>query len=122
MTQIDVNSLLAQMRTLSAQLEPGAAAAPVVGDSKPTESFGNLLKQSIAEVAQTQNQAQQMSAAFDRGDPGTDLPQIMAECPTRILMVSAHADDRQIDLSFRAMTEVRNKLVSAYQDIMNMPL
>jgi flagellar hook-basal body complex protein FliE len=109
MTQIDVNSLLAQMRTLSAQLEPGAAAAPAVGDSNAPDSFGNLLKQSIADVAQSQNQAQQMSAAFDRGDPGTDLPQVMLAV-------------QKADLSFRAMTEVRNKLVDAYRDIMNMPL
>jgi flagellar hook-basal body complex protein FliE len=29
---------------------------------------------------------------------------------------------QKADLSFRAMTEVRNKLVDAYRDIMNMPL
>ena len=109
MTQIDVNSLLAQMRTLSAQLEPGAAVAPAIGDAKASDSFGKLLKQSIEDVAQSQNQARQMSAAFDRGDPGTDLPQVMLAV-------------QKADLSFRAMTEVRNKLVDAYRDIMNMPL
>lgn len=109
MTQIDVNSLLAQMRTLSAQLEPGAAAAPAVADAKAPDSFGNLLKQSIADVAQSQNEAQQMSAAFERGDPGADLPHVMLAV-------------QKADLSFRAMTEVRNKLVDAYRDIMNMPL
>ncbi|MGH8214089.1 MAG: flagellar hook-basal body complex protein FliE [Rhodanobacteraceae bacterium] len=109
MTQIDVNSLLAQMRTLSAQLEPGAAAAPAIGDAKAPGSFGNLLKQSIADVAQSQNHAQQMSASFERGDPGTDLPQVMLAV-------------QKADLSFRAMTEVRNKLVDAYNNIMNMPL
>lgn len=111
MTQIDVNSLLAQMRTLSAQLEPGAAtaSAPAIGDSKAPDSFGNLLKQSIADVAQTQNQAQQMSASFERGDPDTDLPHVMLAV-------------QKADLSFRAMTEVRNKLVDAYNNIMNMPL
>ncbi|MEQ8205308.1 MAG: flagellar hook-basal body complex protein FliE, partial [Woeseia sp.] len=29
---------------------------------------------------------------------------------------------QKADLSFRAMTEVRNKLVNAYQEIMNMPV
>lgn len=109
MTQIDINSLLAQMRNLSAQLEPGAAAAPVVGGTKPQDSFGSLLKQSIAEVAKSQNQAQQLSASFERGDPGTDLPQVMLAV-------------QKADLSFRAMAEVRNKLVDAYQNIMNMPM
>lgn len=109
MTQIDINSLLTQMRTLSAQLEPGAAATPAIGDAKAPDSFGKLLKQSIEDVAQSQNQARQMSAAFDRGDPGTDLPQVMLAV-------------QKADLSFRAMTEVRNKLVDAYSNIMNMPL
>ncbi|HET7266955.1 MAG TPA: flagellar hook-basal body complex protein FliE [Rhodanobacteraceae bacterium] len=109
MTQIDINSLLTQMRSLSAQLEPNAAAAPVAGDTKPQDSFGNLLKQSIADVSQTQNHAQQMTTAFERGDPGADLPHVMLAV-------------QKADLSFRAMTEVRNKLVDAYQNIMNMPL
>jgi flagellar hook-basal body complex protein FliE len=109
MTQIDVNSLLAQMRSLSAQLEPNAATTPAASESKTTDSFGNLLKQSIADVAQSQNHAQQMSAAFDRGDPNADLPHVMLAV-------------QKADLSFRAMTEVRNKLVAAYQDIMNMPM
>lgn len=109
MTQIDINSLLTQMRSLSAQLEPNAAAAPVAGDARPQDSFANLLKQSIAEVGQTQDHAQQMTAAFERGDPGADLPQVMLAV-------------QKADLSFRAMTEVRNKLVDAYQNIMNMPL
>lgn len=107
MTQIDINSLLTQMRTLSAQLEPNASAAPAIGTGKAEDSFGNLLKQSIAEVAQTQNHAQQLSGAFERGDPGADLPQVMLAV-------------QKADLSFRAMTEVRNKLVDAYQTIMNM--
>jgi len=109
MTQIDVNSLLAQMRSLRAQLEPGAATAPVIGDSKPQDSFGSLLKQSIAGVADSQNHAQQMTTAFERGDPGADLPQVMLAV-------------QKADLSFRAMTEVRNKLVDAYRDIMNMSI
>jgi flagellar hook-basal body complex protein FliE len=29
---------------------------------------------------------------------------------------------QKASLSFQAMTEVRNKLVNAYQDIMNMPI
>lgn len=109
MTQIDINSLLTQMRTLSAQLEPNAAAMQTIGNSKPQDSFGSLLKQSIGSVAETQTSAQQMSSAFERGDPGADLPQVMLAV-------------QKADLSFRAMTEVRNKLVDAYQNIMNMQM
>lgn len=109
MSQIDINGLLAQMRTLGAQLQPGATAAPVPGEAKTGDNFGNVLKQSIEEVAKAQSNAQTMSAAFDRGDPGTDLPQVMLSI-------------QKAQLSFQAMTQIRNKLVSAYNDIMNMPM
>ena len=42
-------------------------------------------------------------------DPGTDLTEVMIAA-------------QKASLSFRAMAEVRNKLVTAYQDIMNMPV
>jgi flagellar hook-basal body complex protein FliE len=50
-----------------------------------------------------------MAAGFERGDPGIDLAQVMIQ-------------GQKADLSFRAMTEVRNKMVDAYKEIMNMSL
>ena len=70
-------------------------------------SFGDVLKQSIEGVSQSQAKAAQMSSAFERGDPGLDLAQVMIQ-------------GQKADLSFRAMTEVRNKMVDAYKEIMNM--
>ena len=43
------------------------------------------------------------------GDPQTDLAQVM--------LASGRAQ-----VSFTALNEVRNRLVSAYQDVMNMPI
>lgn len=109
MTQIDVNSLLSQMRSLSAQLESPSLKSPVPGNEVAPDSFGNLLKKSLSEVSSVQTQAQELSAGFERGDPGLDLPQVMLAT-------------QKADLAFRAMTEVRNKLVDAYRDVMNMPM
>ena len=50
-----------------------------------------------------------MAAAFERGDPSADLGRTMVAI-------------QKADLSLRAMTEVRNKLVDAYKEIMNMPV
>ncbi|WP_285406174.1 flagellar hook-basal body complex protein FliE [Luteibacter sp. ME-Dv--P-043b] len=107
MTTIDVNSLLLQMRRISAQTEMPAIRG--VGETGPAAkgSFGDVLKQSIEGVSQTQAKAAQMSSAFERGDPGIDLAQVMIQ-------------GQKADLSFRAMTEVRNKMVDAYKEIMNM--
>jgi two-component system, chemotaxis family, protein-glutamate methylesterase/glutaminase len=44
-----------------------------------------------------------MDVMMPRLDGVEATARIMTECPARILMVSAYADDRQIDLSFRAI-------------------
>jgi flagellar hook-basal body complex protein FliE len=53
--------------------------------------------------------AGKMADAFQRGDPGVELPQVMLEM-------------QKASVSFRALTEVRNRVVSAYQEIMNMQI
>ena len=77
---------------------PGEAAGP---------DFGALLKSSIDQVNETQQQAASLSEAFQKGDPAADLTEVMVAV-------------QKASVSFQAMTQVRNKLLSAYQDIMNM--
>jgi flagellar hook-basal body complex protein FliE len=50
-----------------------------------------------------------MAAALERGDKSVALPEVMIAW-------------QKASLSFQAMTEVRNRLVNAYQEIMNMPI
>lgn len=108
MSQIDINGLLAQMRTLAAQsgIAPaGPASAPAAGGV----DFGQMLKQTIDHVDASSKTAMQLTDSFARGEPGTDLPQVMVAM-------------QKADLSFRAMNEVRNRLVEAYRDVMNMQM
>jgi flagellar hook-basal body complex protein FliE len=80
------------------------AAAPQ--KSGPSE-FATLLSKGIDSVNQMDQSATKLSDAFQRGDPGVELPQVMLEM-------------QKASVSFRALTEVRNRVVSAYQEIMNM--
>lgn len=108
MSTIDVNNLLSQMRQMTAQVRPAEAAfkaAPAAGQA----DFSALLKQSIASVGQTQMDAGRMAASFERGDADADLGRTMIAI-------------QKADLSLRTMVNVRNKLVDAYKDIMNMPV
>lgn len=115
MSSIDVNSVLSQIRSLNLQagVRP-AGIAPLesgIGATQPASApgFGALLHQGVDRVADAQGQAGKLQQAFELGDPNTDLATVM--------VASAKAQ-----VSFRAMVEVRNRVVSAYQDVMNMPL
>lgn len=102
-----VDQLLAQMRALAAQAQAGVqqpnAAAETGAD------FSGLLKSSIDKVNETQMLAGKMATSFEQGDRDVSLTDVMVQM-------------QKASLSFQAMVQVRNRLVSAYQDIMNMPV
>jgi flagellar hook-basal body complex protein FliE len=106
MSQMEIDSVLAQIRSLSAQTRMGTSQ-PTAPDKSGPSAFASLLSKGIEQVNQTQQRAAQLSNAFQRGEPGVELPQVMVEM-------------QKASVSFRALTEVRNRVVSAYQEIMNM--
>jgi flagellar hook-basal body complex protein FliE len=100
-----------EMTRLLAEMQRLAATA----DARPTETtgetrgFADLLRSSIAAVNEAQSSSYEMAAALERGDRSVSLPEVMIAL-------------QKASLSFQAMTEVRNRLVNAYQEIMNMPI
>lgn len=109
MNSIDVSSLLAEMRTLAAQAQSLDDSAAANAATTPKTQFADLLGDSVDAVNQAQSKAKELASAFEAGDENVDLAQVMISL-------------QKASLSFDAMTEVRNKLVSAYQEIMNMPV
>lgn len=109
MSNMHIDSVLAQIRSLSAQTKPQANAAASGAAETGAAAFANLLKQGLDQVNSTQQRAEQLATAFQRGAAGVDLAQVMIE-------------SQKASVSFRAVTEVRNRMVSAYQDIMNMQI
>ena len=111
MSQMEIDRVLAQIRSISQTTRPGAnsaaGAAGAVGGID--NGFAKLLKQGIDSVNATQSKATDLATKFERGVPGVELPQVMLEM-------------QKANISFRALTEVRNKFVEAYREIMNMPL
>lgn len=119
-----IASVLSQIRSYQAQMgqigaaasgassEPGAAGLTGVvagsgGVGAP--SFGDALGSALRKVNGLQAETRSLQSAFERGDPNADLARVM---------VAAQASS----VAFRATVEVRNRLVQAYQDVMNMPL
>lgn len=108
-TTITPDMLLAQMRSMAAQAQ-GAQTQGIQANQETVNGqsdFADLLKQSINEVNNTSQEAKQLTDAFQQGDPNVQLSEVM------IAM-------QKSSVSFEAMLQVRNKLVSAYQEIMNM--
>jgi flagellar hook-basal body complex protein FliE len=120
--RVDINQLLLQMREIKGQLQsPGAGATSqltnpleglrsVDGATQAERSgFADILKKAVDSVNDTQQQSSALQRAFEAGDPEVDITQVMIQM-------------QKASVSFEAMNQVRNRLVSAYQDIMNMPI
>lgn len=101
---ISPDTLLAQMRAMASQAQGKSASAT----STPGQSeFSELLKQSVDKVNETQADSKRLQEAFQAGDPNVQVSEVMVAM-------------QKSNVSFQAMLQVRNKLVSAYQEIMNM--
>ena len=103
MSDMNVNQVLAQMRTMS--LQAGGQVQKTDGNT----DFSALLQQSIASVNDTQQSAGKMAEAFETGAANISLADVMVA-------------NQKASVSFQAMLQVRNKLVEAYKDVMNMPM
>ncbi|HEV2702482.1 MAG TPA: flagellar hook-basal body complex protein FliE [Steroidobacteraceae bacterium] len=118
MSQIQIDQVLSQIRSLAAQTQsPAIRPAALVSDAAAASgtgavsgsSFATLLKSGLEQVNQTELRANDLADKFERGVPGVDLPTVMLEA-------------NKANLSFQAVNQVRNRLISAYTDIMNMQL
>lgn len=114
-----VNSVLSQIRSLQTQVSQAsplsdvprsnAITGLVSGQPVSLPSFSETLQGAIQGVNGAQQKSGQLAAAFERDEPGADLAKVMVA-------------SQQSQIAFRATVEVRNRLVQAYQDVMNMPL
>ncbi len=106
MNEISVDQLLVQMRSMAEKAQGQQVNA---NQAEGMADFSTLLKSSVDKVSEIQQQAGQLTKAFEMGDKNVNLVDVMIGL-------------QKASLSFQAMTQVRNRLVSAYQDVMNMQL
>lgn len=111
----DIQGLLQQMRAMKAQTEAvktpleSGPVNPLQQTQEPQKSFGDLLSSAVNSVNETQQHSSTLATAYERGEPGVSLEQVMVA-------------SQKASVSFQALTQVRNRLVEAYQDVMNMPI
>lgn len=97
-----IDQLLSQMQSTAA----------VAGGGQPQQSpegadFAAMLKTSIDQVNSAQQESSALAKNFELGKTDASLQEVMISL-------------QKANVSFQTMVQVRNKLVSAYQDIMNM--
>lgn len=105
MSDVEISKVLAEMRLMTVRAQGGIGTEEVNAAEKP--EFSQVLKNSIDSVNETQKSASELTEAFQSGNPNVDITQVMIAL-------------QKADVSFQAITQVRNKLVDAYQEIMRM--
>jgi flagellar hook-basal body complex protein FliE len=98
--------ILQRNAALSATL-PATPATPATATPAPG-SFDSAITDALASVNAAQGKADDVSTAYERGDT-VDIAAVMLA-------------RQKASISFEATLQVRNKLLSAYKDIMSMPV
>lgn len=116
-----IQAMLTQLKA-AAQNQP-ANASPMVGglnglvkpvspqpvNNQTKVDFSEALKASLDQVNHSQSKAVELGKSFAMGDDSVNLSDVMVA-------------SQKASISFQATVQVRNKLVSAYHDIMNMQI
>lgn len=108
MVNNNINQVLAQMRSIEALAKNQLRESPQV-EASGGQKFADMMQKAVDQVNQSQMKAGELGKALEMGDPNVDIAEVM------IAM-------QKSSVSFKALTEVRNKLLTAYQDVMNMPV
>ena len=108
---IDTNTLLVQLRAMAqdAGIPPSEAASAELRSTVDTVDFSKILENSLQSVNGRSMDAKELRESYEAGSPNVELADVMIAA-------------QKARISFEALTQVRNKMVSAYKEVMSMPL
>ena len=115
--RVDINRLLMDMNALKATTQAFGSLrgldvkGPAEPGARPVNGpqFGDLFSQAVNKVNSIQQASGATAQAYIRGDANVDVTDVMIA-------------SQKSAVAFQALTQVRNKVVEAYKDIMNMPI
>ena len=110
MKPLDSTSLMAMRKVIIEQngALQKAAAAKVDAAEQGKPAFGAAMTSALNQVNDLQQNASEVTQAYTTGQT-TDIASVMLA-------------KQKASIGFEATLQVRNKLLSAYKDIMNMPV
>lgn len=111
LNSVSMDSLLAKLEAARAAAGALPASAGGVRGSKPVQGadFAALLKTNLDRVDTSLQDANALAARFQMGDTAVSLEESMVAL-------------QKANVTFQAAVQVRNKVIAAYQDIMNLPI
>jgi flagellar hook-basal body complex protein FliE len=101
------SSALQQMQAMAAQAAGGTESVADQSQAASSSGFASLLKSSLDKISNDQQSADGEAKAFEVGAPNVSLNDVMI-------------DGQKANLGFQFGLQVRNKLVTAYNDVMQM--
>ncbi|MFZ6872722.1 flagellar hook-basal body complex protein FliE [Undibacterium sp. Di27W] len=106
-----IEAMVAQLKATAAKMEAntGLGVNQTESPAPGRLDFSEALKASLESVNQAQVSSQQLGQKFAMGDDKVSLSDVMISM-------------QKANISFQTTVQVRNKLVSAYHDIMNMQI
>lgn len=103
-----IDQLIGELRN-TAKVAAGKPVTETPPEAAGGVNFADVLKTALEDVSAASKEARDMSNEFTAGNPEVKLQDVMVNL-------------EKASLSFQQMVQVRNRLVTAYQDIMNMPV
>ncbi len=105
-----IEAMVAQLKAAAARMEANATQGVESKNVVPGKvDFADALKASLDQVNTSQVSSQKLGEKFALGDDKVSLSDVMISM-------------QKANISFQTTVQVRNKLVSAYHDIMNMQI
>ncbi|MHB1948809.1 MAG: flagellar hook-basal body complex protein FliE [Gammaproteobacteria bacterium] len=104
----DISEMLSKIREVSNKSTVFSGASQVKGPSGFTEVM-SIAKNAVNQVNNIQAQTEQIRNAYIAGDNNVSLSQVVIA-------------SQKSKLAFEGLMTVRNKILEAYKEIMNMPI
>lgn len=107
MNTINQNTLVNAMKAM--QEAASGNSAPATNNIQNATDFQSLISKLIDSVNEAEQTSSQLKNSYELGDKGVSLTQVMIA-------------SQKSEISFQALLQVRNKLLSAYQEIMRIQI
>ena len=107
MSVMAIQSALQQLQVLAGQAAGQSVGAAETALAGGQGGFAAELRASLQRIDQLQRTASGKALALQAGEPGVELPDVMM-------------DMQKASIAFQMGVQVRNRLLTAYKDVMNM--